>query len=608
MFKKIAIFLFFAVQLQASLFDWMNPISSQAKHAQKSLEGFDEVVKQALKDYQVPGVAIGIVVDGHVVYAKGFGYRDIEKKLPITPDTLFPIGSCSKAFTSFVIGTLVDEGVFAWDTPIVDLLPEFRLWDLYATQNLTIRDLLVHRCGLPRHDFMWYNSNMSRSECMGRLKYLQPSAEIRERYQYNNLMYLAAAYAMEQVLGKTWEEAVSSRILNPLEMRHTNFSIEKLKSADDFASGYIEKENALQKMPFRNVDLLAPAAGINSNISDLSRWVQMHLDQGVFEKRVLISSATLQEIHSPHIMITGVPEAKEVQMYSAAMGWKIGLYRGQYYVSHDGGVDGFTSVVGFLPQQKVGIIILANKNITACPRYISLEAIDRILSLPRLNWLQNGIDGLNKNKETQNAQESQENVLRKKETSPSHSLEEYVGEYVHPGYGTAMISLVEGELQMTFHGITSILDHWHYDVFTISRETQELFLSRAGTKLSFSTGVNGEIEHLAIPFEPQVDDIIFKKKSFETFSSFDYMRRFVGPYEIYGYTVEVVIRNQVLSVIIPGEPVYELTPTVQNEFVVKTLAGYKVRFVFNKEDQVSEVLLIQPYGTFSATPKRYAMK
>ena len=504
------------------------------------------------------------------------------------------------------MGTLVDEGVLSWDSCVVDLFPEFRLQDEYATQHLTIRDLLIHRSGMPRHGFMWYNSTISRDEFVHRLRYLGLSCDIRERYQYNDLMYVAAAFAVEQVMKKSWEELISSRILLPLEMRQTNFSVEKMKTEPDAAFGYIEKKNLLKKMPFRNVSVAAPAGGLNSNISDLSRWVQMHLNGGVCENRALISPATLQEMHSPQIVIPGVPESKEALMYASGIGWNIASYRGHYCVSHDGGIDGSTSVVALLPQQKIGIIVLANKNLTPCSRYVSLHAMDRVLELPFVDWLQEGLDGLSKNKETQSENKLKEDASKKKGTAPSHPLEDYAGEYHHPGYGVATVNLVEGKLQVTLNGITSLLDHWHYDVFSVVEETQELLFSREGTKLNFCNGRNGEIEALVIPFEVKVDDIVFKKQGSQGLSSLDYMRQFVGPYEIYGYTVEIVIRNHALVAIVPGEPLYELVPVSQNEFTVKALTGYTVRFVLDGQGQVKEVLLIQPYGTFSATPKRYA--
>lgn len=602
---RICIFFFFAaIHLNASVLDWFSSLSDKAKRAQAVMEGFDEIVEKALVDYQVPGLAIGVVVDGHLVYAKGFGYRDVEKKLPVTADTLFAIASCTKAFTSFAVGTLVDEGLLDWDQLVIDVLPEFRLYDQYATQNLTFRDLLTHRSGMPRHDFMWYNSMMTRAEVMHRIRYLEPSCDFRERYQYGNLMYLTAGYAMEQLTGKTWETLVTERILNPLDMKHTNFSVDEMQKESDFALPYREKNGQFKKMALRNISLIGPAASINSNVNDLSRWIQMQLNGGSFEKVPLISPATLQEMHTPQVIIPGAPESKESLIYAYGIGWGIASYRGQYFLSHDGGTDGFTSVVGIMPQKGVGVVVLANRNITSLPRFLSLQAVDRVLELPFIDWLKEGLDGILKSKETAKESMLKDDLLRKKGTAPSHSLEQFAGEYEHPGYGVVTIECVDGKLRGTFNGITGLLDHWHYDVFLISEEIQDTFFSREGTKITFRNNIKGDIDELIIPFEPKSSDIVFKRKIEEAHSTIAYLRQFIGLYEIYGYTVEIAIRNHALCAVIPGQPLYELISSgAENEFIVKSMTGYTVRFLLSNEGKVEEVLLVQPYGAFSAKPK-----
>ena len=280
-------------------------LSAKARRAQILLEGFDEVIEKAIADYQVPGIAIGVVVDGHLVYAKGFGYRDMERKLPVTTDTIFAIGSCTKAFTTFAAGTLVDQGILSWDSRMLDILPHFRLRDLYATEKLTIRDLLTHRSGMPRHEYMWYTSDMSRAELLRRLQYLEPSADIRERYQYNNLMYLAAACGMEEVAGESWEELIAEKILKPLGMKNTTFSVEEMQQSKNYSFPYLEKNDFLKKIPLRNFNSIAPAASLNSNVLDLTRWVQLHLNKGVLGEKRLISPTTLQEIHAPQVIVPG---------------------------------------------------------------------------------------------------------------------------------------------------------------------------------------------------------------------------------------------------------------------------------------------------------------
>lgn len=599
---RFFVFLFFPIFLQAFLFD--ADLSPKAQRAKNALEGFDEVVQKALEDYRVPGVAVGLLVDGEVVYAKGFGFRDMESQLPVNTDTLFAVGSCTKAFTAFLMGTLVDQGIVRWDERVIDLLPEFRLWDQYATQNLTVRDLLTHRSGMPRHDFMWYNSAMTREEVIKRIRYLEPSTDIRERYQYNNLMYFTAGYAMEQVTGKSWEELVTQRILHPLDMHRTNFSVDEVQRDRNFAYPHLERNDHLRKIPFRNISLIGPAGSMNSCVSDLLHWVQLQLDGGIYDRQSLISPATLQEMHAPQVIVPGAPESKETLLYAYGIGWSVLSYRGHYYVSHDGGIDGFTSVVGFLPNERVGLVVLANKNLTTLPRCLSFELLDRVLEMPHIDWLAQGAEGIRKARETQRESQQKEDLLRKKNTRPSHDLEEYIGEYEHPGYGKVQVDLVDERLHITFNGITRILDHWHYDVFVLSEETQDQLVSLEGTKFTFHNNINGDIDELAIPFEPNTGEIVFKRKAGGSLSSTDYLRRFAGVYEIYGYTVEIAIRDSALCAVIPSQPIYELVPISENEFSVKSMTGYSVRFVLDGQGQVEEVLLVQPYGAFSARPKK----
>ncbi len=605
MVRKWIFFLFVATQVHASIFDWFSPLSDRARRAKSVMEGFDPIVEKALKDYNVPGIAIGVVVDGYLVYDKGFGYRDLDKKLPVTSETIFQIGSCTKAFTSFLMGTLVEEGLLQWDQLVIDILPEFRLFDQYATQNLTMRDLLTHRSGMPRHDFMWYNSTMTRAEVIRKIRYLEPSCDLRTRYQYNNLMYLTAGCAMEALTNKTWEALVSERIVKPLGMNRTSFSVSDLVKEGNHSFPYIEKSDVLKKMKLREISLIGPAGSMNSSVSDLARWVQMQLNGGTFNKTPLISPATLQEMHTPQVIVPGTPETNESLLYAYGMGWGISSYRGQYFISHDGGIDGFTSVIGLLPQHGVGIIILSNRNLTSLPRFLSLQIMDRVLELPFIDWVHQGYSGILKSKESAKERKIKEDLARKKGTSPSHVLKDFVGDYEHPGYGTLSIELSEGKLKATLNDLSFLLDHWHYDVFYILEEQEDMLVSREGMKITFRGNVDGNINELVIPLEPNTSDIVFQRKQDEAYSTLVYLRQFVGLYEIYGYTVEVAVRNHSLCAIVPGQPLYHLIPgSVENEFAVKSMTGYSVRFVMNHEGKVEEALFIQPYGAFTAKPKK----
>ncbi len=602
--KILSLLLIIAAQGCCGVFDWFETSSPKAKKIRQIMEEFDPLIVQALEDYQVPGLSIGIVADGQLVFAKGYGLRDPENELPATSDTIYSIGSCSKAFTSFIAGTLVDEGLIHWDTRIIDMYPEFRLFDDHATLHVTMRDLLTHRSGMPMHDLMWYNSStLTRADVMHRLRFVEPSCDIREFYQYNNVMYLAAGFAMEYLMAEPWEELVSSRILKPLQMNHTSFHIKDMQTAQDYAVPHGETVDSWRRIAFQDISLIGPAGGINSNVHDLSKWILMHLNGGVVGDKSLISPVVLQEIHAPQVVVTGAPESKVSHIYTGALGWNVVAYRGQYYVSHDGGLAGYTSVVGFFPKEGIGIIVLSNKNLTTLPRYLSNQINDAILDLPFINWLQEGLDQVKKTKLAKLELKEQENLVRKAGTQPSHLLQDFIGDYHHDGYGTLSISEKEGKLSVRLNDLECFLDHWHHDVFVISEEAQDMFRSREGLKLSFHNGMNGEVEKLVIPFEPKSGDVVFYKKAPDSFSADLYLKQFVGVYEIYGYVVEIAIIKNKLCAVIPGQPTYELVPESKNEFSVKSLNGYMVRFVMNPEQKVDEVLLLQPYGAFSARPK-----
>jgi CubicO group peptidase (beta-lactamase class C family) len=319
--------------------------------AKESLAGFDDVVADAMKKFEVPGMAIAIVKGKEVVYAKGFGYRDVEKQLPVTADTLFAIGSSSKAFTTFVLGTLVDEGKIEWDKPLRNYIPWFKLYDPVMTERLSVRDTVTHRSGLPRHDLVWYNNfDASRETFARKLAYLEPSADLREKWQYNNLMFLTAGYLTEVITGKTWEDAVLARILDPLGLKRTNFSVADSQKDSDFAQPYGKRDGKIEKIPFRPITNLAPAGSINSSVREMARWVTVHLNGGKYGDKKIAEAPTVADMHLAH-MVTGAtsPEA-EITGGEYGMGWFGDSYRGRRRIQHGGNIDGFSANVVLFPK------------------------------------------------------------------------------------------------------------------------------------------------------------------------------------------------------------------------------------------------------------------
>ncbi len=561
----------------------------------EALQGFDKFVDQAIKDWNVPGFAIGIVVDDEVVFAQGFGYRDLDKRYPVTPKTHFAIGSCTKAFTTFLLGLLVDDGKMEWNTPVNQYIPEFRLYDEYATNHITPRDLVTHRSGLPRHDLMWYNSSFSRKEIVERLRFLEPSKQLREKFQYNNLMFLSAGYLGGQLADSTWEEAIKQRIFKPLGMNNSNLSVDDSQKGDNFALPYEEKDDEIRLMSFRKIDNVGPAGSINSNIEDMTNWVRMHLNKGKFKGIQIISEEILKDLHTPQMAIAAMPKDKEFSPRSYAMGWGVDTYHGHYRVSHGGAIDGFIASVTLFPHDRVGIVAFANKNGTGFPNLMALHAADRILGNPSKDWNAKALKLRKMGKETQKEADKKKDLVRKSGTSPAHTLEEYAGDYEHPGYGALKVSINNDQLVMAYNNIPTPLQHWHYEVFNGLENPDDAAFE--DFKIRFLTNMKGGVDAIAAPFEPSVDEIIFTKKAESKLSDPTYLAKFLGKYELSGQTITVGIKGNVLTLVVPGQPLYELVADRDDEFNLKEVSGYSVKFV---KDENGEYFarFNQPNGVF----------
>ena len=244
----------------------------------------DQYINSSMKDWKVPGASVAIVRDGSVVYMKGFGVRDIHTKQPVTPDTLFDIGSCTKAFTSAAIAMLVDEGKMQWDGKVDAYIPFFHLRDPLADENVTIRDLLTHRTGVPGTDLLWYvYPQATREELIRRLAYVEPNAGFRAKFQYQNLMYVAAGYAVGQVTHSTWDDFVQSRIFEPLGMTESDTSSATAQKSPDYATPHEQNsDGSVKTIPWHNIDNAGPAGSINSSARDMAKWIVFQLGDGTF--------------------------------------------------------------------------------------------------------------------------------------------------------------------------------------------------------------------------------------------------------------------------------------------------------------------------------------
>ena len=572
---------------------------AKADAARQALSGFDRFVDSTLAAWKVVGAGIGIVVDGQVVYNRGHGFRNLEQRLPVTENTLFAIGSSSKAFTVFALGTLVDQGKLDWDKPLVTYLPDFRLFDGSATMRLTPRDLVTHRSGLPRHDLVWYNNSSStREELVHQLAFLQPNKDLRELFQYNNLMFLTAGYLTGRLLDCSWEDAIRKLVLKPLDMSATNFSVQESQKTTDFALGYGVRRDSTPRLPFRNIDLVGPAGSINSNVTDMLKWVGMHLRAGMVDGKPVINRATLRDMYAPHMPIGGMPNDPELGPSNYGMGWFVTTYRGHYNVNHGGNIDGFSALVSFFPQDRIGFVILTNQNGSQFPNLIVRHAMDRLLGAPLRNWSAEALARARVSDSTARTAERGKAMARVPNTQPSHPLADYAADYGHPGYGTLTIELANGQLAANYHGIRAALEHWHYDVFNGLRDPVDPTF--ADMKFGFRGNLKGNIESVEAPFEPAVAPIVFTRRPDRQLLDSAYLVRFTGRYLLPGDTARVSQRGNTLVLVLPGQGASDLVPDRRNEFTVKGREGYSTEFVVDSRGVVSEARFKQPNGVLVA--------
>lgn len=492
-------------------------VSPQTAAGPAAFEGFDEFVAGVMKEWKVPGLAVAAIREGKPALSKGYGYRDVEQQRPVTPQTLMAIGSNSKSFTVTLMGMLSDEGRLDWDKPVRTYLPDFELHDDVATRLMTPTDLVDHRSGLPRHDSMWYGRAFTRKELFQRLRFLEPSATFRQRYQYNNLMFVTAGHLVEQVTGQSWDSLIRQRIFTPLGMTRSNASVRDLPASGDFARPYMERDGRAVAVPFRNLDAVGPAGAINSSAAEMLHYIQMQLDQGAYEGKTIVSKRFALRMQAPHSATPAsldpdAPVYPELGPGGYGLGVGVTSYRGRRLVGHSGGIDGFISAMSWMPDEKLGVMVLSNFSGTnPVPTIVMRSVYDRLLGLAPVDWVARARADQIRTETAQRARDKTAEAERVAGTSPTHPLADYAGAYEHPGYGVLRVAHQGGRLVLTLDELSAPLEHFHYDVFRTTRDsgaTNRLDAAR----VTFTYGSNGKVETVAIPLEAAVSPIVFKRK------------------------------------------------------------------------------------------------
>ncbi len=487
---------------------WTRLASGQAL----DLEAFDQYAKASFAAYEVPGAAVAIVKDESLVLAKGFGVRTLGDPTPVDADTLFALASCSKAFTVALMATLVDEGKVSWDDRVIDRLPDFRLYDAYATRELTIRDLLSHRSGIASGggDLLWLRSTYTREEIVHRIRFVKPAYSLRSRYGYQNVMFIAAGELIEAVSGKSWDDLLAERLFEPLKMTSANSTIRKREDGDNWATPHVRVKGEVQTIVPENVDNLGGAGAINASASDLSRWLLLQLGRGKLGETRVYSKEQASQMWSPHtILPIGTPSrllaSRKPKFAAYGLGWRLKDYRGRKLVYHGGGLAGMTSLTTLVPEENLGIVVLTNQE-TSVQTALTYWILDSYFEAPRTDWtaVQRQAAEQRWDRRIVPRLEAIEKS-RIPSTATSLKLSDYAGRYMDALYGEALIEQNDGSLRLQFAKsppFDARLEHWHYDTFVARFDHHSI----ADAFVSFSLGPDGAIEELLMkPYSPTAD-------------------------------------------------------------------------------------------------------
>jgi len=444
-----------------------------------------------------------------------------------------------------------------------------------------------------------------------RIQYMEPTAGVRDKWQYNNFMFMLQGVVAEKLTGQKWEQNIRTKIFTPLNMTRSNFSVLDMAKDSDASLGYyLKNDSIIKKINYYNIDAMGPAGSINSSVNEMSNWVITWIEGGKFNGKQLIpSSYREQAISSQMVIGAAFPEqdVPDVFFSNYGFGWSLVSYRGHYRVEHGGNIDGFSASTCFFPTDSIGIIVLSNQNGSAVPSIVRNLIADKLLNLSHIDWSANRKKVVDKAKAA--AQEAKKNSTsaRKPGTKPSHELKDYAGIYANSGYGSMEIFNDRDSLFCRTTTKTFWLRHYNYDVFEpLEKDPQEgIDTSDAGQlKIQFNMDVNGNIQSALMALEPSLKPIEFDKKEKEVALSADSLQKYTGEYELSGTTAKFFLKGNTLYLFVAGQPEYELTSLGNDKFAIKSLTGYSMQFQKDEKNEYPSVSFTQPNGIFKATKKK----
>lgn len=417
-----------------------------------SSEAIDGLVERSMKAFDVPGIAVGVIKDGKVIHSKGYGVRSLNGTQKMDENTLFGIASNSKAFTTAALGMLVDEGKIKWDDKVRDHIPEFKLYAPYVSEEFTIRDLVTHRSGLGlgAGDLMFFpdGSDFTLKDVIHNLRYLKPVSGFRSKYDYDNNLYIVAGEVIARVSGKSWADFVEERIIQPLGMTKTAALLERLKDKSNVIDGHAPVNGKVQVIDRSSVKVAAAAGGINSNITDLSKWVITLLSNGKYgDNKRLISEAVHRELWTPQTIIrVNDPGPYNTHFAAYGLGFFLSDVNGYKQVTHTGGLEGMVTQITMIPELNLGIIVLTNQQEGGAFSSITNQIKDGYFGKSGTDWVTFYSD--RRKKSLSDAKTMTDGVWKKideAQKSSGVSIDPFIGNYSDAWLGTVTISIKDGK-------------------------------------------------------------------------------------------------------------------------------------------------------------------
>ncbi len=476
-----------------------------ASAQQEKIKKIDEFITQAMTDWKMPGFSVAIVKNDSVIFAKGYGVKNINKKDPVDENTLFVIASCSKAFTTASLATLVDAGKLKWDDPVTNYLPDFQMYDPWVTREMTVRDLVCHRSGLATFsgDFLWLSSDYDRKEVIHRARFLKPTSSFRSRYGYQNIMFITAAEIIKSITDTAWADYVRAHILNPLKMNHTDTSYSLFNKDENASKAHYMKEGVMKIYTDVQQDNAHGALGLNSSAIEMAQWIRLQLGRGVYNKQRIFSERQSMEMWSNQ-----TPTGNG----NYGLGWGIGYKNGKKVLSHGGGMPGMISQVTLVPEENFGFVLLSNYEVgmvSAVNNYI----FDIMTNAEPKDYEKMTLEAYAKRHDAYDKEIKRREEMRAKDSKPSLPLEKYCGTYEDKMYGKATVSIKDSKLFLQFAHTPTFrgkLDHYQFDTFQIDWEDE--FLTRGYVK--FDMNFKGDIKQMTFEV-PNSPDFIFTELLFE---------------------------------------------------------------------------------------------